>query len=717
MKLLKIFGLFLCLIAMFFASAQSPVNLVPNGGFNDGLVEPATTNITFVTDQIRDWYYADDDPDEWHWPGYVKPHLHWVGHSSEDYPCDGNSTEARNSPFALYQNKFLRVKTDNDGGARRTLSAPLLGGKKYFQRVWVAGKTPTTGTNWLRIHYTQYNMYWNSNSGNNAHLWDAGSVTLATMPRICDWTVMEKVITIPDGYTSEQLNNIVVIAGLGAPFVDNIELFEYCPEYMDRQNRQYFLKEEQEEAGTISAGKNIAAGWPEGDIIMHGSSKTTYKAYNEVRLLPGVTVERGADFTAKIAPCGMDCFSSNVPITEEFTLCDNECITLGTTRARGMTYSWSATNPDWLGYLSGTNIPDPIFCPPAGGRGPFVYSFTITNACGQTTTKTIAIFYDAASDGNPFFGLFDSNLEDKPDNPSLIIKTGSHTEKVIVDITDCDGNVIQNSVYINGVNFNNLDQIAWNSTEFFDPCGCYKIVVKSKNYCFETWKIETFDWKRDRTLENLSISNVTICKDGKPYLCVDGEGIDKITIKLKNRWLQTVWNETVDANVRPLCFPLPDGNWNQDLSNQSGYPLLVTFVGCDGTTISLEDILTIFTCEDGIVGDSTEWHGDTYDHGGVYTNPETGQKDSVYSVISPNPVTDYSTINYHIPKMGQVKITLLNYNFEQKAVLLTSPDNFPAGDHVMQFSNAELLNGTNYYKIELYNTQSAVHIKRFTSIK
>ena len=456
-----------------------------------------------------------------------------------------------------------------------------------------------------------------------------------------------------------------------------------------------------------------------GDVEMLPGSVTVYKANTEVKLVEGFNVHRGGDFTAKIAPCGSNCASTNIGIPTDYTICDNECITLGGPSVLGMSYSWSAVTDEHLSYLSSTTVAKPVFCPPSGGSGTYMYNVTITNTCGESTTKTGYVHYDTESNPNPEFTITNSNLSSNPDNPAFAINTPEHTEYVSVDILDCNNNntVLHSNIYRNGVNFTAPQEIKWQFTGFMTPCGCYKIRVRSKNYCYEEIREEFFEWDRIKAPRNTAIPNVAICMDGKRYVCFTGSGVAQIKVEMFNRHGNPVMNRTESVTSNPYFLQIPKGDFGRNLSS-GVYFMIVTFIGCDGSKLKSERTTVQFLdCGTDFTGIGDGWYGDDYTNGDAYyANPESGMVDSLYSIIAPNPVFESAIIRYHIPEAGTVKISLMNANFEEKVVLLQNEHN-PVGDYEVQFSNTELLTGVNYYMIELFNEQNARHIKRFSVVK
>jgi hypothetical protein len=709
--------------------AQLPVNLVPNSSFEEGKssVNPDCYNNPYfnsftipkdLNDYLQNWWTADPSPGGGIFgtvptPDWFGPNCWSPGFISSNIKCRSWS------PSNYGINRFIgMVDAEDDGedeGARANLISKLEGGHSYFFRTKLMQSEEGSV---LGVHFTKWGESWNSNSSENTRLFDAMNIGIANT---CEWYIIERKLEVPQNKNNDLQNIILKASGSYRRyvFIDDVELFEYCPNMMIRQNREYWFGKETEEAKIIVVGRQQAIGYKEGDVIIHspGSNSNTttvvYKASEEVLLRNGFIVERGGDFTAKIAPCGSNCRSSNISLLTDYTICDNECITLGGPSVLGMTYSWNAITDEHLSYLSSTTVAKPVFCPPDGGSGTYTYNLTITNTCGESTTKTVYVHYDNESNPNPKFAITNSNLASNPDNPSLTINTVQHTEYVSVDILDCNNNILHSNTYKNGVDFTAPQEVNWQFGGFMSPCGCYKIRVRSKNYCYEDVKEEMLQWNRITTPTNVQFENFTRCEGGKRKICFSGSGVASVKLQLFNRkGLRDVSN-TYNITGNPYCMEIPNDN---EITNGQ-YAIIIDFIGCDGTIKNMTGFVSVFPCGDSFTDGGGTWNGDDYYNGGVYyENPENGTIDSLYSVLSPNPVLEGALITYHIPEAGSVKITLLNANFEQKAILVQN-ETMSAGDYQVQFSNAYLLNGVNYYMIELSNNQQARHIKRFSVVK
>jgi hypothetical protein len=156
----------------------------------------------------------------------------------------------------------------------------------------------------LAVHLTESDDKWYQNPNSMKNAMYATHFTQG----VCSAKAFEHIIQV----NKSNLKQIVLQANHNFFYVDRVELYEYCTELLTRQGRYYKFDRELEEAETIIAGSVINNTPAMGDVAMLDGSITTYKASKEVKLTEGFYVNRGADFTAKIAPCGQDCPTTNI---------------------------------------------------------------------------------------------------------------------------------------------------------------------------------------------------------------------------------------------------------------------------------------------------------------------------------------------------------------------------------------------------------------------
>lgn len=676
--------------------AQLPVNLVNNYSFEESIGTPRSScERSFV-------YHRPA-----HWNTYAYSYTHGNGcslcspnyisfnrdHTSWCYLC----TDKNQNPFQ--DDKFVRIvfeSSDNEF-VLTELNQVLQIGKKYKFRVQAWG----TPNEWFSAHLSkQGENKWPFSQGENIMNFFIGTIPSLPLFVNCEVKVYETVVDV----NKSDLKYLIIEAqgnrnseanGTAVPhyYIDKVELYEYCSDLLIRSNREYRYKSELEEANNIIAGTNVNVTWP-GDILMIDGSITTYKAEKEVKLVSGFNVNRGADFTAKIGRCGSDCPTTNTEFNDNYYLCSNECINIGAFSIRGLTYEWTSTNPTFLDLLSSTNISSPTFCPGNIEPGTYKYVVKIRNNCGEITEKTVFIHYYPNSNSSPEFTIVNSNLGINPLYPSIEIDPSINTEKISVDILDCDGNLIHSQSYHSGIDFSNTENIQWSFDTYLSPCGCYKIRIRAKNFCHETIKEEVIDWNRLKQPTNVDLPTLSFCKDGKRWICISGDGIATGEFTFFNRWGDIVSISTHTINSNPFCFPIPEGNELPD----GTYYLTVKLWGCDGTEI-VYDRTTVFFPSCTNLTENT----DTINSTEMYVIG-SNELDSLHFTVSPNPLQSINQINYHVPKNGRIKIKILNPNLES-IMNITDLDQ-TNGDYVIQFPSDNLIFGINYVSLELITNDS-----------
>lgn len=661
--------------------AQLPANLVNNYSFEESIGDMSTRPScagSFVRYRPDYWEVYDVGSCQVCSPDYRSFNQDRLNHC---YQC----ADKTNNPFQ--DDKFILITYESPAYEYilTELNQPLQVGKKYKFRIQATG----TPNEWFGAHLaSKGGSNWFSHQNDNMMNFFVGGIPSLPTYETCKVRVYENIVDV----NKSDLKFLIIEAqGRTSVFpdflIDKVEFYEYCSDVLIRSNREYWYESELEEANNIVAGANVNVTWP-GDIVMIDGSVTTFKAATEVSLVSGFNVDRGADFTAKIGHCGSDCPTTNTPFPEKYYLCSNECIKLGAFSIRGLTYEWTSTNPTFLNLLSSKNTSSPTFCPGNSEPGTYKYTVKIRNNCGEMTEKTIYVHYYPNSNPNPDFTIVNTNLDTKPIYPSIEITPGLNTEKISVDVVDCDGNLILSKSYFSGIDFSSAENIHWLLDTYLSPCNCYKIRIRSKNFCQETIKEEILDWNRIKQPTDVNLPTLSYCQDGKRWICISGEGIDRAEFTFFNRYGTSLNTSTHTINANPFCFQIPDGNKLPD----GTYFLTVKLWGCDGTEVVFDRTTVFFpTCTS------------------LTDNPDTSSSaeirmDSLRLTVSPNPLQHINQINYHVPKNGHITIKVLNPNFECIKTIVDS--DHITGDYVTQFSSDNLLLGINYILLELFTDDS-----------
>lgn len=711
----KIFT-FLLILLVKTGYTQVPLNQIPNSSFELGNLganmhlipgNGRLYNIGNKSERINDWRPStsqesiNNTPE---WRSFASDNV-WNSTFVVCVPLNINNANFQN-PFI--DDKYIRISKDLDinplgefiyAELKNTLDFDKLYKIRVIGQGELSNIPSLNYSSVIEIHLTTPSDNWNIGSNINNNMMSMMYCTYSNYE--CRPRSFEFIFKT----TKHNLKQIVLQANSNKKgfFIDRVELYEYCTDLLTRQGRVYKFDKELEEAGTIISGSVINDAPAMGDVVMLDGSITTFKASKEVKLTEGFYVNRGADFTAKIAPCGHDCPTTNIDLPSQYVLCNNDCINLLTgTVSRGLTVNWTSQNAQNLEYLSSANVINPIFCPPSGTSGVYEYDVVIQNGCGEITTKRVSIKYFASSTPNPTIMITNSNLADMPSYPEISVATTEYTEYVTYDILDCNGNLIYTETF---TFFNQQMPPApaqFKFTQFVDPCGCYKIRIRNKNYCSDIITEQIMDWNRSQNLSNLFFPNVTLCKDGKRYICFDGKGIKQFELEIFNRWgnrmLQLNQNYTTD----PFCIEVP-ADWSNGV-----YYFVIKFTGCNGEINRANGTITVIGCSDKLLSPDNV---DTDSLEGINLSA-----DSLFMVVSPNPAYDVVNINFFIPNQGQVKIKMLDKNLNDLFIVhdkhYTSKGAYQISTQVQQIPA-----GINYCLLE-FNSHGTKKIhKRFTLIK
>ncbi|MDQ3072190.1 MAG: gliding motility-associated C-terminal domain-containing protein [Bacteroidota bacterium] len=300
------------------------------------------------------------------------------------------------------------------------------------------------------------------------------------------------------------------------------------------------------------------------------------KGEEDVVLLPGFEVKAGAEFQAHLAPCGENCPDpvANVGENKYVTLCPPAYgIPLGTAGVFGMQYQWVSDPVGYAQppYLSDPYSPTPVFEAPPSGSGTIKYTLLVTNCDGVTAVDEIIINYDRTPTTNPFVAINSTNTN-IGDYVELDLSVGNKTEEVIIEVLDALGNPVLNAqgqpiVYslIVGQDFQCCNFV-YDLPDYLDPCVDHIIRVKARNFCNQTWAIQTTVWRPNRNPVALFISNVmTLNGDGINDLwCFQASGATTYSVDITSRsnFIIRNYSGTVqgDKFVCPWDGTYPNGN-------------------------------------------------------------------------------------------------------------------------------------------------------------
>lgn len=696
------------------AFGQTSSNLIPNHSFQLGSEGPDCQDRNKKLAALYDWKSAELNPEEWHWiKSTSEPSPDWY---NTDPNCFYTECFTHGGIVIPSSNRFIGIEgqplTSTYEGMRVKLKSPLKSNVAYKFRIkYMMSLDPGDKTQ-IRIHFATKEDRWNSDDSGNKKYPDAMNIVQYYSSDLsCKWRIYENKFTL-DGSYNDKLKNIILISEEGYNFIDDVELYEYCTAFLTRQNREYLYKQELEEAINIIAGEKVSTAEPEGTVICFPDSKLEYKAANEVNLKPGFEVQRGADFTAKIAPCGIPCVLPSFNCIKYQSICSNECINIGCAAQPLMTYQWTSVPYSNTEFLDCVNCPNPIFCPPTNTTGIFKYKVIIKNSCGNIKEEEITINITATS--TPAFTLENTDLTGIP--KFKIVSDPTNTETVKIEILDCQENVLK-SYTKDAKNTALVFPLEWQLNGYdYDPCACYKIKISTKNFCNEAWHSETINWDLTNIPYQLSaLQNVMSCASNNlnQFFNVPAVGAKKIKIEFFNRWgggiiPQNANGDNVsgwqDYKNNNMSFRFPP-----DICNGTFFYTL-EIEGCDGIIRKYNGTITRINC----CGETTLPPKPV--DGDIYTfNPANGLTDSLYSALVPNPVTveQPGIISYHLPESGNVKITLFNSNMTLINQFVNETKE--KGDYTATLNIDQLTFGAAYYKIELIrsNGTTLYELRRF----
>lgn len=385
------------------------LNLAPNGGFEDGNNSPrgffysrngatGTVSRSNFNSDIKNWEALGHSPD---WIDVTAADL-------EDFPpgsssFDVNSTD-QNGNFITVSCKFdmqssRAVRIGGTEGVGVELKSTLITGKKYVFRI---NTLSNTNSDVLNIHLSDRKDF---DAGSASTQNNVAVVTRSSALGLECFQVFEQVITV----TKNDMNWLIIMAATGAVIIDDVELFEFCPDLIEEKDKFYHVPSRTLEAKEIYAGDFSNPPSSQFKVIVKaGAGLTTYKAEKEIVLKSGFVADNGTHFHAFIAPCGSKCPQAkvsnsiaNVAPVYRIVLCSDDilsgyCSTLGASKVHGMSYAWSSNNSSNLSYLSSTSSYPVKFCPPTtlSGSGLIKFTVTATNACNETAEEEYYFYYD-----------------------------------------------------------------------------------------------------------------------------------------------------------------------------------------------------------------------------------------------------------------------------------------------------------------------------------
>lgn len=298
--------------------------------------------------------------------------------------------------------KFIRIAYGSYYEAIKcVLPRPLESGKIYQYR-YFASPNDNKVDRMVCEQIVFSNGYSNENSSN---CWNSSSYKITTAASCCygsklnpGWYEKIGLLSVPDSYNNK-IKNVIIKAGDagmgGSLYIDNFELYEYCPTELLFENQKFQYQSNQPYEGQrILAGYNVGnTVLGNGNVIIGSTAKVTFKGIYEVLLEPGFETEDGAEFLSYLAPCGADEFP--LPTPKQFDIClnrnDQTTISFNDIFNPDYHYHWTPTtyltNPN--SYLTQVNIPQMNMSGNNYIEGSLVYYLHVTDNNGNEVISPV----------------------------------------------------------------------------------------------------------------------------------------------------------------------------------------------------------------------------------------------------------------------------------------------------------------------------------------
>jgi hypothetical protein len=309
-------------------------NIVPNSGFENGTFTDfncdyevgGSTGPFGGFSGLADWQTCETDNSEQDNQNSIICPM-WINLNSTSCADDYTSSwQSPALPVISPSNKFLKFRVlfqdagiwQQEGYKQSLIRVLLKENLQPYAHYIIRYKFLTNGTGkeenfysqaaGISFSFTTYMQHWKSNESDN-HKFNLDNISYSVRPSTSgrQWVQYEGIFQATTSY--HNIRNLV-IGSSNVCFVDDVEIYEWCPENMYIQNRVFpsvidypivnsddnYIK--YASGNKIISGNNVDNSQTTGNVIVNGNIK--FSAANTIVLKPGFIASKGSNFIARI---------------------------------------------------------------------------------------------------------------------------------------------------------------------------------------------------------------------------------------------------------------------------------------------------------------------------------------------------------------------------------------------------------------------------------
>jgi hypothetical protein len=362
--------------------------------------------------------------------------------------------------------------------------------------------------------------------------------------------------------------------------IDDVSVIEVgssdCPEWNVLQNISFTDDVDlvYRSSYVTAAGSNVKTiNDAQGIVSVAAQSTVTLKSARSVEMEDGFIVPEGGTLHAYIAPCDADCFPPTANAGPDYSICQDKVFNIGVSAqtAPEYSYSWSADPISALAYLSCNNCPNPTIKVPTGAAfGNIKYTLTVTNACGQTATDDVYVFYDLK--WQQFSASVNAYNINYGNYLNFDVTCDNHTENIFIEVyKNSDNSLVYSKNLHRGDDFSTIP-FHWQIDQYLTNCEDYTVKIYSKNFCNPMLSsVQIIPWIRDRNIVVAAWTNVlTPPNPPNNQLCYNVTGAENYVIEIKMSDGTTIYSGSGAMTSGLNC--IWDGSCNGSQTNCSSAP-------------------------------------------------------------------------------------------------------------------------------------------------